>query len=72
MNRRDFLQRSGTLMAGAALGADAIGRSPNALNAAPLQRIGLELYSVRNEMARDFDRTLAAVREIGYTDVELL
>ena len=39
---------------------------------APLQRIGLELYSVRKEMAKDFDRTLATVRQIGYTDVELL
>jgi sugar phosphate isomerase/epimerase len=39
---------------------------------APLSRIGLELYSVRREMAKDFDRTLAAVRQIGYTDVELL
>lgn len=38
----------------------------------PLERIGLELYSVRREMARDFDGTLAAVRRIGYTDVELL
>lgn len=37
-----------------------------------LQRIGLELYAVRREMAKDPDRTLAAVRAIGYTDVELL
>ena len=37
-----------------------------------LQRIGLELYAVRHEMAKDPDRTLAAVRAIGYTDVELL
>jgi len=45
---------------------------PNVASAAPLERVGLELYSVRKEMARDFDRTLAAVRAIGYTDVELL
>ena len=47
-------------------------RSPNAHAEAPLDRIGLELYSVRREMAKDFDRTLAAIRDIGYTDVELL
>lgn len=37
-----------------------------------LDRIGLELYSVRNAMRADPERTLAAIRAIGYTDVELL
>src|SRR5256885_6128797 len=37
-----------------------------------LNRIGLELYSVRDAMGRDPDGTLAAVRAMGYTDVELL
>ena len=37
-----------------------------------LARIGLELYSVRDAMHRDPERTLAAVRAMGYTDVELL
>jgi sugar phosphate isomerase/epimerase len=72
MNRRDFLIQTGGVVAGAALGAETLGAAPNGSGPAPLQRIGLELYSVRKEMARDFDRTLAAVREIGYTDVELL
>lgn len=70
MNRRHFLHTSSGALAGIALGAT---RHANASPAAtPLKRIGLELYTVRREMARDFDRTLAAVREIGYTDVELL
>jgi sugar phosphate isomerase/epimerase len=37
-----------------------------------LHRVGLELYSVRNAMRADPDRTMAAVRAAGYTDVELL
>ena len=37
-----------------------------------LNRIGLELYSVRDAMHKDPERTLAAVRAMGYTDVELL
>ena len=37
-----------------------------------LDRIGLETYAVRHAMEKDPDRTLAAVRAIGYTDVELL
>jgi sugar phosphate isomerase/epimerase len=77
MNRRDFLQATGGLAAGALLGRDALasppGHLPNVSHPLPsLERIGLELYSVRKEMARDFDRTLATVRQIGYTDVELL
>jgi sugar phosphate isomerase/epimerase len=37
-----------------------------------LARVGLELYSVRNAMKRDPEATLAAVRAMGYDDVELL
>jgi sugar phosphate isomerase/epimerase len=72
MNRRGFLQQTGGLMASAAIGSETLGTLADAFGKAPLQRIGLELYSVRKEMARDFDGTLAAVRKIGYTDVELL
>lgn len=66
MERRAFLH---TLGAAAATGMIA----PTHLTSSKkLQRIGLELYAVRHEMAKDPDRTLAAVRAIGYTDVELL
>ncbi|MGH7523074.1 MAG: sugar phosphate isomerase/epimerase family protein [Gemmatimonadales bacterium] len=37
-----------------------------------LKRVGLELYSVRDAMRADPDGTLAAVRRMGYDDVELL
>ena len=37
-----------------------------------LQRIGLELYSVRDQMAKDPERTMAAVAKMGYQDVEIL
>jgi sugar phosphate isomerase/epimerase len=72
MNRRAFLETAGGALAGVALGAPRIGPLRAAASGPPLTRIGLELYSVRKEMAKDFDRTLAAVRAIGYTDVELL
>jgi sugar phosphate isomerase/epimerase len=72
MNRRTFIQTTGSAAAGAVLAARDVRASlPNATTP-PLSRIGLELYSVRREMAKDFDGTLAAVRRIGYTDVELL
>src|SRR5580692_2211518 len=31
---------------------------------------GIQLYSVRQQMAQDFEGTLAAVREAGYLEVE--
>lgn len=37
-----------------------------------LERIGLELYAVRKAMRENPERTLEAIRAIGYTDVELL
>ncbi|MBI2614110.1 MAG: sugar phosphate isomerase/epimerase, partial [Gemmatimonadetes bacterium] len=35
-----------------------------------LDRIGLQLYTVRGEMGKDVERTLARVAEIGYREVE--
>lgn len=69
MKRREFVQALGGVAAGAALGqrVHVPGRS-----AARLDRIGLELYAVRREMAKDPERTLAAVAAMGYKDVELL
>lgn len=41
------------------------------LNAAPLNMpIGLQLYTVRDLLPKDFDGTLAKVRAAGYTEVE--
>lgn len=66
MHRRHFVRT-----AAGALGALA-SRPRQRLAAARLDRIGLELYSVRNAMRADPAGTLAAVHAIGYTDVELL
>jgi sugar phosphate isomerase/epimerase len=66
MNRRAFVHS----LTAAAVGVGAAPR--NVLAASRLNRIGLELYSVRRAMRADPERTLAAVRAIGYTDVELL
>jgi sugar phosphate isomerase/epimerase len=66
MRRREFMQTLGVATAGA-LFTRPDGRAPKRL-----ERIGLELYSVRRAMASDPERTLAAVAAMGYTDVELL
>jgi sugar phosphate isomerase/epimerase len=66
MERRTFIQTMGATAAASLM-------PPLRLHAsAHLERVGLELYSVRHEMMKDPDKTLAAVRAAGYNDVELL
>ena len=66
MHRRTFVHALGASLATGAWAPRAV-RPARRLN-----RIGLELYSVRDAMGRDPERTLAAVRAMGYSDVELL
>jgi sugar phosphate isomerase/epimerase len=64
MNRRRFI---GTL----ALGALAASVPVAGVGVeGKLKRIGLQLYSVRDRLQRDFEGTLAEVSAIGYTEVE--
>jgi sugar phosphate isomerase/epimerase len=56
---------------GAAAASGMLARVPLG-SAKRMDRIGLETYSCRHAMAQDPDRTLAAIRAIGYNDVELL
>ena len=64
--RRDFLAGSAALMGTAAFG---LHRVP-VLPAEKISRIGLELYTVRSEMAKDVAATLARVAQVGYKEVE--
>jgi sugar phosphate isomerase/epimerase len=66
ISRRDFL------ILGALLGAEAMGAG----NTRPFFRrtglaVGLQLYTVGDDLKRDFEGTLAAVSKIGYRTVEL-
>jgi sugar phosphate isomerase/epimerase len=67
MRRREFVEALGGAFA--LLAARRAGAMPRKDY---LWRVGLELYSVRNAMKKDPERTLAAVRGMGYDDVELL
>jgi sugar phosphate isomerase/epimerase len=65
-SRRGFLKT-----AGAAAVAAAVFRDPILLGAYPLGLpLGLQLYSLRELLPKDFDGTLKAVAAAGYTEVE--
>jgi len=69
MNRRIFLNRA---FQGAA-GALCLARSNTAAlvtSPARLSRIGVQLYTVRRELEKDFEGTLARVAALGYREVE--
>ena len=67
-SRREFLIQSGAAIT---LGAAAAG-VPFQLSANPLGRpVGLRLYTVKDELEKDYDGTLAKVAAAGYKEVEL-
>ena len=71
LSRRNFLKTSGVITSGFAAGISPL--CALAETAAPKVRkypIGLELYSVRDELVRDLPNTLKTVAEIGYKIVE--
>jgi sugar phosphate isomerase/epimerase len=75
MNRRRFLTTAaatfGALGARRGLGAAALAAETRTTRVERLGRIGLQLYTVREDLARDLEATLAAVAQIGYQEVEL-
>jgi sugar phosphate isomerase/epimerase len=62
-SRRDFLKTAGAV----ALGAWAL---PQAAAAAKVQNIGIQLYTVRQEMLADARGTLAQLAKLGYKELE--
>ena len=63
-SRRTFLKTSGAVTAAACFG---VGR----MEAKPLkQPVGLQIYSARALMAKDFDGTLTKIRGAGYEVLE--
>lgn len=67
VSRRHFIQRGGLGLLGTAA---AIGSTETLLAAAKKIPVGLELYSIREQCAKDLPGMLAAVSKIGYKGVE--
>ena len=69
MNRRQFISKSATALALSGLaGHQAFASMTSAPNKG---RIGIQLYSVRNDLPKDFLGTLKKLSDIGYSQVEL-
>lgn len=69
MQRRTFLQGLGAAFALRSLPASAL-RLP--LGAARVERIGIQLYTLRDAARANLEQTLTAIAGIGYREVELL
>jgi sugar phosphate isomerase/epimerase len=75
MDRRAFLASLGVAPAAAvhlACASSGSTAAPSQRRVRRLRRIGLQLYSLRDDARRDLERTLAEIAAIGYRDVELL
>jgi sugar phosphate isomerase/epimerase len=75
ISRRNFLMVSTaapSVMVAGTLGRVAVAAEAVALAPSPAKKypVGLELYSVRTELARDLTNTLRTVKKIGYEVVE--
>lgn len=71
MHRRDFITTLGSAVGLTQLACAARNGAP-AADTRRLRRIGLQLYSLRDDAKRDLERTIADIASAGYQDVELL
>jgi sugar phosphate isomerase/epimerase len=70
MDRRAFLSTIGLAAAATQLGCASSARTGRGMRR--LRRVGVQLYSLRDDARRDLERTLADIAAIGYRDVEML
>ncbi len=66
-NRREFLAQ----VAATAAAVVAVPRAGRLrAQSGRVERVGMQLYTVRDLMAKDFEGTLARIAELGYKEVE--
>lgn len=69
IDRRAFVIALGAVAAGTALGCSQRNAS-GGVQSRKIDRIGIQLYTVRRDMERDFEGTLSNIAAIGYKEVE--
>ncbi len=71
MHRRDFITTFGSTLGLTQL-ACAARAAGHGAGTRRLRRVGVQLYSLRDDARRDLERTIADIASAGYHDVELL
>ncbi len=71
MQRRDFITTFGSAIGLTQLACAGRAATPGA-GTRRLRRVGLQLYSLRDDARRDLERTITDIASAGYHDVELL
>ena len=70
VNRRTFLTTVG--LVGAASQLDCASSAGSVSSTRRLRRVGIQLYTLRDDAERDLERTLGDIAAAGYNDVEML
>ena len=70
MHRRTFVRALGAAALAPTAACARLGMGGSAPRR--LKRVGIQLYSLRDDARRDLERTLADIAEAGYDDVEML
>ena len=68
MNRRQFINRSALLLAASGIASQQM--FARAMAESNKGRIGVQLYSVKDELPKDFVGTLKKLSDIGYSEIE--
>ena len=71
MKRRDFVKALGLAAVGSQLGCASTGAG-SAVGERRLRKVGIQLYTLRDDARRDLEGTLVNIARTGYKEVELL
>jgi sugar phosphate isomerase/epimerase len=72
MDRRAFLTSLGLAAAASQLGCATAASGGGAAGTRRLRRVGIQLYTLRDDARKDLERTLGDIAAAGYNDVEML
>ena len=72
MDRRAFLTSLGLAAAATQLGCATAAPGGGAAGSRRLRRVGIQLYTLRDDARKDLERTLGDIAAAGYKDVEML
>ena len=71
MNRREFLTALGIAAVAPNLGCASAGAGASTVTRR-LKKVGIQLYTLRDDARRDLEGTLVNIARTGYKEVELL